>query len=241
MRSAAGRALVLAVIGLCVASCGVVSTVNRVKNDVEANKAAIDTFTGKFQQGGAVPFEATYVTTGSSPATVVYAVSPPTGLLFRDTPSGGGSSGAPRIYLVVDAGGEYSCSPPSARTGPKSHSSCQQLAPAAAAVRNKIFDLYTPSHWTAFLKGLSIAAGFAGDKVSSSTRTVNGFAMSCVDLVASGVDGTSTICTTAQGILGYVKVASEPTSFEITAYTSKPAPTLFALPKGAIVTPAKPS
>jgi hypothetical protein len=31
--------------------------------------------------------------------------------------------------------------------------------------------------------------------------------------VASGVPGTSTICTTAQGILGYVKVASNPNQF----------------------------
>ena len=41
--------------------------------------------------------------------------------------------------------------------------------------------------------------------------TVNGFSMSCVDLQASGVPGTSTICTTSQGILGYVKVASDAT------------------------------
>jgi hypothetical protein len=50
------------------------------------------------------------------------------------------------------------------------------------------------------------------------------------------VPGTSTICTTAQGILGYVKVASDSTSFEITAFSSSPPASLFELPPGATVT-----
>ena len=79
-------------------------------------------------------------------------------------------------------------------------------------------------------------AGLAGDKVTSSSMTVNGFSMNCVDLQASGVAGTSTICTTSQGILGYVKVASDSTSFEIQSYSSSPAASLFALPPGATVT-----
>jgi len=66
--------------------------------------------------------------------------------------------------------------------------------------------------------------------------TVNGFTMSCVDFIASGVAGTSTICTTAQGILGYVKVASDTTSFEITSYSTSPPASLFELPPGATVT-----
>ena len=94
---------------------------------------------------------------------------------------------------------------------------------------------YTPSHWVTFLKDFSLAAGFAGDQVSSSSMTVNGFSMSCVDFVASGVPGKSTICTTSQGILGYVKVASESTSFEIKSYSSSPSASLFQLPPGAKV------
>jgi hypothetical protein len=105
-----------------------------------------------------------------------------------------------------------------------------------AANENKIFNFYTPSHWISFLRDFSLAAGIAGDKVSSSTMTVNGFAMNCVDFQAAGVPGTSTICTTAQGILGYVKVASDSTSFEITAFSSSPPVSLFELPPGATVT-----
>ena len=110
--------------------------------------------------------------------------------------------------------------------------SCQKLGTADAAAQNQIFDIYTPSHWTTFLKDFSLAAGLAGDKVTSSTMTVNGFSMQCVDFDAPGVPGTSTICTTAQGILGYVKVATDSTSFEIKSYSASPPASLFQLPPG---------
>ena len=96
--------------------------------------------------------------------------------------------------------------------------------------------MYTPSHWISFLKGVSLVAGLSGDKVTTSTMSLNGFDMNCVDLVAKGVAGTSTICSTSQGILGYVSVASDSTTFEITSYSSSPAPSLFQLPPGATVT-----
>jgi hypothetical protein len=110
------------------------------------------------------------------------------------------------------------------------------LGTADAATENKIFDFYTPSHWVSFLREFALAAGLAGDNVSSSTMTVNGFPMTCVDLVASSVAGASTICTTAQGILGYVNVASDPVSFEIEKFSTSPASSLFALPPGATIT-----
>jgi hypothetical protein len=66
--------------------------------------------------------------------------------------------------------------------------------------------------------------------------TVNGFNMDCVDFVAPGVKGTSTICSTSAGILGYVKVASVKTSFRLTSYTTSPSAALFALPPGAKIT-----
>jgi hypothetical protein len=121
-------------------------------------------------------------------------------------------------------------------TGSGSEPSCQRVKPAEKATENEIFSFYTPTHWVTFLQDFSIAAGFAGDKVTSSSMTVNGFAMSCVDFVASGVPGTSTICSTSAGILGYVKVASDATSFEITSYSTSPPASLFKLPAGATVT-----
>ena len=174
------------------------------------------------------------MTTGSAPATIVYAVQPPKGLAFKDTVKGGNGAG---VDLVVNSSGEYACTPPG--TGAGSRWTCQKLGKASALVQNRIFDLYTPAHWVAFLKGFALAAGFAGDKVSTSHKTVNGFVMSCVDFRASGIAGTSTICSTAQGILGYVKVAGDSTSFRIKSYTTSPSPALFRLPPGAAVTNVK--
>lgn len=216
--------------GFALTGCGVVNTVKKVAHDVRGNKATIDAFNNKINSSQGATFEATYVTTGGSPATVVYAVEPPEGLAFEETPTGTSTSS---VHIIVNTSGEYSCS---ASGGSSSGPTCQKLGTADAAAENKIFDLYTPSHWTAFLKDFSLAAGLAGDKVTSSTMTVNGFSMQCVDFVASGVPGTSTICTTAQGILGYVKVASNATSFEIKSYSGSPPASLFVLPPGATIT-----
>jgi hypothetical protein len=83
---------------------------------------------------------------------------------------------------------------------------------------------------------VSLVAGLSGDKVTTSTMSLNGFDMNCVDLVAKGVAGTSTICSTSQGILGYVSVASDSTSFQITDFSSSPSPSLFELPPSATIT-----
>lgn len=228
-RSLAVGAVVVLVGGLGVTGCSVVDKVSNVVHDIRGNKALIDAFTAKMQSGQPSTFEVTYVTTGSSPAQVVYGVEPPNGLAFTDTPTGGDD--AVNVDIVVNSSGEYSCSPGSG-SGP----TCQKLAPVSEATENKIFDLYTPAHWVSFLKEFALAAGFAGDKVTSSTTTVNGFKMSCVDFNASGVPGTSTICTTTQGVLGYVRVASDSTSFEITSFSTSPPASLFQLPLGATVT-----
>jgi hypothetical protein len=216
---------VLILIGAAsVSGCSAVKAANSIRHDVENNKATVAAFTTKLKSGEATPFQATYVTTGSSPATIVYAVQPPTGVAFTDTPT---SKSSPNVDIIVNSTGEYSCN----------KLKCQQLSPVDASTENKIFDFYTPAHWVTFLRDFSLAAGFAGDTVSTSTKTVNGFAMSCVDFKASGVNGTSTICTTSQGILGYVKVASVKTKFEIKSFSSSPSSSLFQLPAGAKVIP----
>jgi hypothetical protein len=220
--------LVLAVVCLAVGGCSVVKAVKTAAHRLEGNKATVDAFTGKLQAGEATAFEATYVTSGSSPATVVYADKPPKDLLFSDT----GANGSTSLDVIANASGEYSCSSSAAGSTP----SCEKLDAAGVSANNQLLDLYTPAHWISFLKGGSLVAGLAGDRVSSSTMTVNGFDMQCVDLVAPGVPGTSTICSTSQGILGYVKVASVSTSFTIKSYSASPSDSLFQLPPGAKVT-----
>jgi hypothetical protein len=220
----------LVAVGVVATSCSVVSKVRHDVHTIEGNKATIDSFTQNLQSNTSTPFEATYTTTGSAPATILYAVDPSSGgLAFHETQTG---SSASNIQVIVNASGEYTCN----QSGSGGAWSCQKLGQADAATENQIFDLYTPSHWISFLKGVSLVAGLAGDKVTSSTMSLNGFDMSCVDLVANGVAGTSTICSTSQGILGYVKVASNSTSFQITNFSSSPSPSLFQLPPGATIT-----
>jgi hypothetical protein len=216
---------VLCSVGL--SGCSAVKAANNIRHDVDNNKATISGFTKQIKNGEAKPFEATYVTTGASPATIVYAVQPPTGLLFTETQAH--SKGAGNVDIIVNSAGEYSCN----------KLNCQRLSPVKSKTENELFNFYTPAHWITFLQDFSLAAGFAGDQVTSSTKTVNGFSMKCVDFHASGVPGKSTICTTAQGVLGYVKVASDKTRFEIKSFNASPAASLFALPAGAKVTTVK--
>jgi hypothetical protein len=225
----ASAAVTVAAFGF--SACSTIGRVTDAVHDIRGNNATINAFSTTLQSGGATTFEATYVTTGSAPATIVYAVQPPKGVAFDDTPTGGTGDTTP-VHIVVDSSGEFACS----QGGSGAQWSCEKLGTADAGTENKIFDFYTPSHWVSFLREFALAAGLAGDRVSSSTMTVNGFTMKCVDLVAPGVAGTSTICTTAQGILGYVNVASDAVSFEITKFSTAPPSSLFALPPGATVT-----
>ena len=225
-----GFVVVLVTVCALATGCSALSKIKQTVHTVEGNKATIDSFNKDLQSTKDSPFEATYTTTGSSPATVVYAVDPSSGgLAFHETQTG---SDASNVQIIVNSSGEYLCN----QSGPAGSWSCQKLSTADAATQNKIFDIYTPSHWVSFLQGVSLVAGLAGDKVTSSTKSLNGFDMNCVDLVAKGVSGTSTICTTSQGILGFVSIASDSTSFQITNYSSSPSPSLFQLPPGATVT-----
>ncbi|HEX4434151.1 MAG TPA: hypothetical protein VH012_04940 [Acidimicrobiales bacterium] len=220
----------LLAVGVLATGCSVVSKVKQAVHTVEGNRATIDSFSQNLQSTKDTPFAATYTTTGGSPATVVYAVDPSSGgLAFHQTQTG---SDASAVQVIVNPSGEYACQ----QSGSDGTWSCQKLGQADAATENKIFDVYTPSHWITFLNGVAVVAGLAGDKVTTSTMSLNGFTMHCVDLVAKGVTGTSTICSTPQDILGYVKVASNSTSFQITNYSSSPAASLFQLPPGATVT-----
>ncbi len=233
-RSAAVAAALL-VSCVSLAGCTLAHAISRAAHDIQHNKTIIDQFNNGLKSGEAVPFEAVYQTTGANPATVRYAVRPPHDVLFAEQQAGSSSSQAD---IVVNAAGAYSCTPPAAGAA-SGQWTCQRLGTAHSISSDAIADFYTPTHWVNFLTAFSLAAGFAGDKLSTSDSTVNGFAMHCVDFRAHGVKGVSQICTTRQNILGYVKVASQPTSFEITSYTASPPDSLFQLPVGAKITKAQ--
>ncbi len=224
-------ALVVAALLLGSAGCSVINKINSLRKGIDANRKVIQTFTQGLKNNKAMPFQASYVTTGSSPTTVTYSVRPPNEIAFKETSASGGAGA---VNLILNASGDYSCSQPSAGA----QWACQKLGTASSATQQALFSIYTPSHWITFLDTFSVAAGLAGDKVTTSTRTVNGFSMHCIDFTAKGVQGTSTICTTAQNILGYVKVAGEATSFQLKSYTATPPASAFQLPPGASLTNA---
>ena len=236
-KAAAGLAVALALTGLGLSGCSVVSKINNIKNTVQANEGIIDTFTARLAAAQALTYEATYTTTTvGSPGTVTYAVKPPKDLAFVFNPAiASSANGLGRTDIVTNASGAYSCALVPA---PGSGWTCRKLGSKAAAAKNRLVALYTPSHWVTFLQDFSIAAGFAGDKITKSAKTVNGYSLNCLDFRASGA-GTSTICTTSQGILGYLKVVTAAVSFEIKSYSPSPPASLFALPKGAKITGAK--
>jgi len=112
-RRVAGLAAAVVMLGgFCLSGCSIVKAADKAVHTIRGNKTTIDDFTSKVQSGEAQPFQATYVTTGASPAKIVYAVQPPKDLSFTDTPSGGVNASA-TFDLIVNSSGEYSCSPPS--------------------------------------------------------------------------------------------------------------------------------
>jgi hypothetical protein len=234
LRSVVAVAAGCGLAGFVLTGCVVVQTVKKAEGTMHGNDAVINLFTSNLKSGQPSTFQVTYMTTGSSPGRIVYAVRPPGELAFTDTQTGssaGTSTGD--FQLIVNSAGQYLCTHPAAGS---SAWSCQKLPKSGAAAERGLLDFYTSAHWVSFLKAFALAAGFAGDKVSSSTTTVNGFAMQCVDFVTSGVTGTSRVCSTAQHLLGYVQVASQSTGFEITSYTPSPPASAFELPAGATIT-----
>jgi hypothetical protein len=204
--------------------CSVIHTINHVRHAVEGNRSTVKSFTSGLKSAESTPFQATYVTTGSAPTTVTYAARPPKDSSFAQASTGS------NLKLVTNSSGEYSCT--SQASGGWT---CTKLGRAEAVAQNAIVGLYTPTHWITFLNLLSTTATFAGVKVTKSSMTVNGFSLKCVNFTSKH-EGRSTICTTPQNVLGYVKVANSATSFEIKSYTDSPPASAFRLPPGAKVT-----
>jgi len=230
LRAGAVAAAAAVVLGAAATGCGVVGAVKKVAGAVTANKTIVGQFSGNLQSGQPTQFQATYSTTGSTPSTVTYAVRPPSDLAITTSVAGTNLATADARF-IVNSSGQFSC----ARV-PVGGWTCAKQPKNGAGGPQSLFDLYTPAHWVTFLQDFSLAAGFAGDKITKSSMTVNGFTMQCVDFTAAGVPGTSKICTTAQHLLGYVQVASQPVGFEITKYSATPDARLFQLPAGAKVT-----
>lgn len=224
----------MAALAAALAGCGTVSkAVSAIKtaHNIVHGSAAINSLTAKIRTGDAKAYEVTYVTTGSSPATIEYAASPPNGFAFDTV-----SSGA-HLDLFQGPAGQFACT----KTGAEQSTSpwsCVKLQGSELETYKAMYALYSGSYWIDFLKIYSVAAALHGVTITSSTMTVNGFNLQCA-LVKSGSGKnatTSTWCVTAAGILGYVKTSSDSTAFEIKSFSASPPSSLFAVPPGATVT-----
>src|SRR5215475_10288842 len=100
IRSAGLAVAVLVLTSAGISGCSVINNVSHVVHAVQANKAIIQNFSDQLKDGKAVPFQATYVTTGSSPTTVIYAVQPPKDVAFKEIAGANASSGAPTVDLI---------------------------------------------------------------------------------------------------------------------------------------------
>jgi hypothetical protein len=213
----------VAVVALALSGCGVVKAIeHKAFNELTGRNKVLNTFTSKINTSPDASFEATYVTTGSSPATIIFAATPPNELLFQGLGSG---------QLLQNSTGSYNCIP---ATG--GGTSCTRLSTQLFNTQKAVYALYSGKYWIDFLRIYSTIAGLAGVKITASSMTVNGFALSCI-VVNGGTQnqGTSTWCETSAGILAYVQVQSKGTAFELKSYTANPPASLFALPAGATV------
>jgi hypothetical protein len=234
----------LCCLGISATGCGRIlrSVVNKATHGkLNQDAKAIDALTSKIKAGQTATYVVTYKTTGSAPATIRVAASPPKDFAFTDT----ASTGQGTTDLIENASGAYSCSQASGR-GAKW--SCAKFDQGSASDFAAAEVLYTPKYWVDFLTPLRYA-GLAGISITSSTMTVNGFDLQCIVVTGNtgstttstgGSASSSTVCVTQQGIIAYAKTSTDSTAFEITGYSTSPPASLFQVPAGATVSTMPP-
>jgi hypothetical protein len=226
--------------------------VKAIHNAIKA-EGTLKALNANLQKSESATYQATYVTTGSAPATVVVAQQPPHNYSVDVAQSG--NRGA--FQYIANSTGFYACTEGTAgstgssgATGSTSTSaagaapgwSCFKFGAGQSGQYNAVGELYTPQYWYPVLEAAATVGALAGLDVKSSTMSVNGINLQCTSLTAkSGNSGsnstqTGTWCVTSQGILGYVAASGDSTAFEIKSYSTTPAASLFQVPAGAKVT-----
>jgi hypothetical protein len=176
----------------------------------------------KFKSGEQATFIATYkITSGSSKSltSLTIAEEPPDSLF-------GGTTASGTFKLITLGTKSYICSGGAGGTG----ATC--FSEGAEASLADLFALYQPNYYLPYFQA---AAKAAGAQVSYSSKSVNGFSLSCVSVTgATNEKGTGTFCVTGQGVLGYVSwtgaTAASAGSFEITSFSTTVPSDEFTLP-----------
>lgn len=241
-RKAALVGVVLLTGALGFSGCGriVKAVINHATHGkLDQDEAAVSALDTKMKSGESATFVATYDTTGSAPATIKLAATPPKDFAFVIMPSKGAVED-----LIQNASGSDICSNGSSTApGASTKWSCTTLSKSTIGTYNAMKALYSAQYWIQFLNVYKYA-GVAGVTIKSTTMSVNGFSLQCI--VSSGSAGattttgstpasTFTVCVTSQGILGYVKVSTDSTAFELKSYSGSPPSSLFQTPAGATI------
>ncbi len=180
----------------------------------------------KFKSGEHATFIATYkITSGSSKSltSLTIAEEPPDSLF-------GGTTASGSFKLITLGTKSYICS------GGAGGTAATCFSEGADASLADLFALYEPNYYLPYFQA---AAKAAGAQVSYSSKSVNGFSLSCVAVAgATNEKGTGTFCVTDQGVLGYVSwtgaTAASAGSFEITSFST-------TVPSGEFTLPATPT
>lgn len=242
--------------GLALAGCSAGHAVRKIHHPVAGNdpvagnhlvastpvtngKGTVGAFIARLQAAAATPFEAKYLSGGRVLTVIFYAVRPPDGLLFSESPI---VPNGRRIELVKNGSGEYRCT---RRGTGQAQWTCQQLTEAGVTAQNKSFASYTAAYWATYLQKVALAARTKATTFTAFTmppdapptigKRDRAGPMSCIGFRTAGF-GVSTVCAPAPGILGSVFLCQGSVTAPMEWYTTSPPASLFQLPPGAKVT-----
>ena len=174
-----------------------------------------------FKSGQHVTFTATYkITSASKSLSSLTLAQQGSDTLFKGATSSG------TFELITLGTKSYICSQSNSTW------SCFSSGTGTTNPEASLFALYEPS---TYLPEFQAAANAAGGHASYSTKTVNGYQLSCLSVSGvPGENGSGTFCVTSAGVLGYVAwtgaKASESGSFEISSYSTTVPASEFTLP-----------
>src|SRR5215469_10647125 len=148
LRTCASVAAAALFLGGLLGGCGLANKVKKVTGALQANKATIDQFTTNLRSGQPAAFQATYTTTGHSPATITYAVLPPNDMAIETAGVGSTTPAAAYARYVQNRHGQFWCQRAAAVGW-----SCTKLHSSGASGAQQMIAFYTPAHWATFLQG----------------------------------------------------------------------------------------
>lgn len=182
---------------------------------------SLSAFLARAQGGAQASFVATYKLSGlsaSASGSFTLAQKPPDAKISFQ-------SGTQAAQLIESGGKSYVCSQTTASWR------CFSAGLAGLAIGA----LYTAFQPKAIYPAVEKLVKASGATVTTSSRTINGIAMSCVTVTGLAASKNGIFCVTSDGALGYAKASGNNKELiELTAYST-------TVPSNEFVLPAKPT